>query len=221
MVGARQDPHAHMHAQTRTRERRLRLANEAARLMAEGGVRDYQQAKRKAAQRLGIFDDASLPRNREIADALRNYQRLFLGESQPLALRQRREAAQRALAFFQAFSPRLVGPVLDGTADAHAPITLHLHCDDPDAIARWLDDHRIPAQSRSRRLRLDRERELDALAWLFDAEGMAFEVTVLPLDGLRQAPLSPIDGRPMARASALQLLTLLANEDIAAHEADQ
>ena len=221
MVGARQDPHAHMHAQTRTRERRLRLANEAARLMAEGGVRDYQQAKRKAAQRLGIFDDASLPRNREIADALRNYQRLFLGESQPLALRQRREAAQRALAFFQAFSPRLVGPVLDGTADAHAPITLHLHCDDPDAIARWLDDHRIPAQSRSRRLRLDRERELDAPAWLFDAEGMAFEVTVLPLDGLRQAPLSPIDGRPMARASALQLLTLLANEDIAAHEADQ
>ncbi len=221
MVGARQDPHAHMHAQTRTRERRLRLANEAARLMAEGGVRDYQQAKRKAAQRLGIFDDASLPRNREIADALRNYQRLFLGESQPLALRQRREAAQRALAFFQAFSPRLVGPVLDGTADAHAPITLHLHCDDPDAIARWLDDHRIPAQSRNRRLRLDRERELDAPAWLFDAEGMAFEVTVLPLDGLRQAPLSPIDGRPMARASALQLLTLLANEDIATHEANQ
>ncbi len=221
MVGARQDPHAHMHAQTRTRERRLRLANEAARLMAEGGVRDYQQAKRKAAQRLGIFDDASLPRNREIADALRNYQRLFLGESQPLALRQRREAARRALAFFQAFSPRLVGPVLDGTADAHSPITLHLHCDDPDAIARWLDDHRIPTQSRSRRLRLDRERELDAPAWLFDAEGMAFEVTVLPLDGLRQAPLSPIDGRPMARASELQLLTLLANEDIAAHEADQ
>ena len=64
-------PHAHMHAQTRTRERRQRLAHEAARLMAEGGIRDYHQAKLKAAQRLGIHDDASLPRNREIEDALR------------------------------------------------------------------------------------------------------------------------------------------------------
>ena len=69
-------PHAHMHAQTRTRERRQRLAHEAARLMAEGGIRDYHQAKLKAAQRLGIHDDASLPRNREIEDALREIARL-------------------------------------------------------------------------------------------------------------------------------------------------
>ena len=92
------------------------------------------------------------------------------------------------------------------------------HCDDPDASARWLDDHRIPAQSRSRRLRLDRERELDALAWLIDAEGMAFEVTVLPLDGLRQAPLSAIDEKPMRRASLAQLRTLLAEDEIAGYE---
>ena len=37
-------------------------------------MRDFHLAKRKAAQRLGIFDDASLPRNREIEDALREYQ---------------------------------------------------------------------------------------------------------------------------------------------------
>ncbi|HZV38696.1 MAG TPA: hypothetical protein VFF96_08110, partial [Pseudoxanthomonas sp.] len=71
--------HAHEHALTRTRERRHRLAHEAARLMAEGGIRDFHQAKLKAASRLGIFDDASLPRNREIEDALREYQRLFAG----------------------------------------------------------------------------------------------------------------------------------------------
>ena len=33
-------PHAHTHTQTRTRARRHQLANEAARLMAEGGIRD-------------------------------------------------------------------------------------------------------------------------------------------------------------------------------------
>lgn len=69
--------HARAHADTRTRERRHRLAHEAARLMAEGGIRDFHQAKLKAASRLGIHDDASLPRNREIEDALREYQRLF------------------------------------------------------------------------------------------------------------------------------------------------
>ena len=73
---------ARQHAETRIRERRSRLATEAARLMAEGGIRDFHQAKLKAAQRLGIRDDASLPRNREIEDALRQYQRLFLGEEE-------------------------------------------------------------------------------------------------------------------------------------------
>lgn len=210
MTDARQ--HAHQHAQARIRERRQRLAHEAARLMAEGGIRDFQMAKRKAAQRLGIFDDASLPRNREIEDALRDYQRLFLGDRQQADLRHRREAALRALEFFSPFQPRLVGPVLDGTADAHSPVLLHLHSDDPDAVPRWLDDQGIPAQARTRRLRLDRERETEVPAWLFGAEGLGFEVLVLPLDGLRQAPLSAIDEKPMRRASAAQLRTLLASD---------
>jgi len=210
MTDARQ--HAHQHAQAHTRERRQRLAHEAARLMAEGGIRDFQMAKRKAAQRLGIFDDASLPQNREIEDALRDYQRLFLGDRQQADLRHRREAALRALEFFNAFQPRLVGPVLDGTADAHSPVLLHLHSDDADAVPRWLDEQGIPAQARTRRLRLDREREAEVPAWLFGAEGLGFEVLVLPLDGLRQAPLSAIDEKPMRRASAAQLRTLLANE---------
>ena len=94
---------ARQHAETRTRERRHRLAHEAARLMAEGGIRDFHQAKLKAAARLGIHDDASLPRNREIEDALREYQRIFLGQGQARALRQRREAAVRALEFLAPF----------------------------------------------------------------------------------------------------------------------
>jgi hypothetical protein len=211
--------HAQVHAQTRTRERRQHLAFEAARLIAEGGVRDYHQAKLKAAQRLGIFDDASLPRNREIEDALRDYQRLFLGSDQAHDVRRRREAALRALEFFREFEPRLVGPVLEGTADANAAVALHLHSDDADAVPRWLDEHGVPAQSRSRHLRLDREREGDFPVWLFAAEDLGFDLTVLPADVLRQAPLSAIDGRPMRRASAAQLRTLLADDEIAGYEA--
>ncbi len=209
---------ARQHAGTRTRERRHRLAHEAARLMAEGGIRDFHQAKLKAAARLGIHDDASLPRNREIEDALREYQRIFLGQGQARALRQRREAAARALEFLAPFEPRLVGPVLDGTADATSAVLLHAYTDDADAVARFLDEHGIPAEPRERQLRLDRERRAELPVWVFGAEDLAFDITVLPLHALRQAPLSSVDERPMRRASLAQLRQLLAEDEIAGYE---
>lgn len=177
--------------------------------MAEGGIHDYRQAKRKAASRLGIHDEAALPRNHEIEEALREYQRLFLGPVQADAVRERRLAAVQAMEFLAPFQPRLAGPVLDGTADAHAPVLLHLHADDPEAVARFLDEHRIPAASRSRRVRLDRKRERDTTAWLLQAGDLAFELLVFPLDVLRQAPLSALDDKPMPRASLPQLRSLL------------
>ena len=207
--------HAHEHALTRTRERRHRLAHEAARLMAEGGIRDYHQAKLKAADRLGIHDDASLPRNREIEDALRQYQRLFAGQAHAEGVRVRREAALRAMDFFEAFQPRLVGSVLDGTADANAPVALQLFSDDPEQVPRFLEEHRIPVEARARRLRLDPQRQLDAPVWVFAAEELSFDLTVLPVQSLRQAPLSGVDERPMKRASAAQLRELLAEDEIA------
>ncbi len=211
--------HARQHAETRTRERRRRLAHEAARLMAEGGIRDFHQAKLKAAHRLGIHDDASLPRNREIEDALREYQRLFLGDSLAIGLRTRREAALRALEFFSAFDPRLVGPVLDGTADPNSPVMLQLYTDDADAVPRFLEEHRMPAEARSRHVRLDRERGDVFPVWLFSAEELTFDLTVLPADVLRQAPLSSVDEKPMKRASASQLRQMLAEDEIAGYEA--
>ena len=66
----------------------------------------------------------------------------------------------------------------------------------------------------------DHEREVDAPAWLFAADGLEFDATVLPLDCLRQAPLSGVDGRPMRRGSARQLRELLAADEIAGHEAE-
>ncbi len=211
--------HARQHAETKTRERRYRLAREAARLIAESGIRDFHQAKLKAAERLGIHDDASLPRNREIEEALREYQRLFQGNTQADALRRRREAALGALEFFAPFQPRLVGPVLDGTADANSPVHLHLYTDDPDTPPRFLEDHRIPAEARSRRVRLDRERTLDCTVWLFAADELSFDVCVLPHAALRQAPLSSLDEKPMRRASAAQLRELLAEDEMAGYEA--
>jgi len=63
--------------------------------------------------------ETHLTLSRLIEDALREHQRLFQ-RGHAAGLRQRREAALHALEFFRLFDPRLVGPVLDGTADAHS-----------------------------------------------------------------------------------------------------
>ncbi|WP_205584299.1 hypothetical protein, partial [Pseudomonas aeruginosa] len=76
--------------------------------------------------------------------------------------------------FLSPFQPRLTGPVLDGTADANAPVQVQLHSDDADAVQRFLEEHRIPAEARTRRLRLDRERSGEFPVWLFSAEDLTF-----------------------------------------------
>lgn len=205
------DDHAR-HAHNKTHELRRLIAVEAARLIAEGGLRDYRQAKLKAASRLGIADDLSLPKNSEIEDALREHQRLFRGEEQPRTLRRLREVAIEAMRFFARFEPRLVGAVLDGTADEHSAVTLHLHDDEPGAIARFLAENGIPYAERTRRLRLERDVAADVPVFLFAADDSAIDLTVLPYDRLRQAPLDRIDEKPMHRAG-IGALEMMLRED--------
>ena len=137
--------HYHTHTHDRLQRNRVRIAQEAARLMSEHGIRDFHHAKLKAAERLGILDTQALPRNLEIEQALREHQRLFLADSQPQLLRQRREAAIEAMRFLSAFEPRLVGAVLEGSADAHSAVCLHVYSDDPEAVMLYLRDHGVSA----------------------------------------------------------------------------
>lgn len=201
-----------IHAEGRTHQLRRRVALEAARLISEHGIRDYQMAKRKAAQHVGVSDEGYLPRNREIEEALREHQRLFRGDEQPLALRGRREAARDAMRFLARFEPRLVGAVLDGTADTHSPISLHVFDDSPEVVAGYLRDHGIEFETRARTLRLDRERSGEFPVLLFNADGVALDLTVFPRDALRQAPLDRSDERPLQRASLATVDALLAGE---------
>ena len=179
---------------------RAALAQESARLVVEHGIGDVGQALRKAARRLGVDDPSRLPRPEEVEQAVRERQRLFGGGAQREALAARRHAAVEAMRFLAAFEPRLVGAVLDGTADAHSPVQLHLFSDDPDAVQRFLQDQRIPHVTGARRLRHGRGRGEPFPLHAFTADGIDFELVVLPRDGLRQAPLDASGERPMARA---------------------
>jgi hypothetical protein len=204
-----------MHAHTstgRAQELRRRIALEAARLMSEHGIRDFHLAKRKAAERLGASEDVGLPKNSEIEDALREHQRLFQAAEHPLLLRRLRAVAHDAMRFFARFEPRLVGSVLDGTADKHSAICLHLFSDTLEEVAGFLHEQGIPYEEQNRRLRMTHDAQQDYPVLLFSADEVAIDLTVLPRDAIRQAPLDRTGERPMRRASLAALEELLAEK---------
>jgi hypothetical protein len=188
---------------------RRALAQEAARIMAEHGVCDFLVAKRKAAERFGVTDGAVLPKNTEIEEALAAHQRLFGGVSHEASLNAQRRAALSAMRRLKDFEPRLVGPVLAGTATEHSDVHLHLFADTPESVAISLMDQGIRHEVTARRVRMTADRVLEYPGVRFELEGEAIEATVFPADGIRQAPVSPVDGRPMRRANAEELEGLL------------
>jgi hypothetical protein len=205
--------HHRIHAQDRLQRNRLRVAQEAARLMSEHGIRDFHHAKVKAAERLGILEAQALPRNNEIEDALREHQRIFHADSQPQLLQERREAAAEAMRFLDRFDPRLVGAVLEGTADTHSAVCLHVFSDTPESVVLFLQERGIPLTQQTRRLRITRDEQQEYPVLLFAADGLPFDITVLPRDSLRQPPLDRIDDKPMRRASLTTVEELLATAD--------
>ena len=197
---------------TRAVNLRRALAQEAARLMAEHGIRDFLIAKRKAAERLGVLDGAALlPKNSEIESALGEYQRLFGGQSHLLALDAQRRAALSAMRYLQEFEPRLVGAVLSGTATQHSDVQLHLFAERAESVTLKLLDEGIRHEVTERRLRFGTEEVRAFPGVRFEMDEQSIEATVFPTDGIRQAPVSPVDGRPMRRANALEVAALLAD----------
>lgn len=194
----------------RSDDQRRLIAIEAARIISELGVRDYHQAKLRAAERLGVDNERDLPKNSEIESALKEYQRLFGGQAHAERLAHLRESAVEAMKFFDDFQPRLVGAVLEGTADEYSAVCLHLFDDNPDSLPLFLDENGIPYEQHERRLRWSREEEADVDAYRFEAGDVTVDLTLLPLDAQRQAPLDRIDGKPMRRATLAAVQQLVA-----------
>lgn len=181
------------------RARRV-VAQEAARIIVDQGIRDYRVAKIKAAERLGLSMRGSLPRNVEIERAVSEHLQLFSRDSHADFLRTMRVAALSAMGLLSPFTPRLVGPVLHGTADANAPLNLHVFTDSAEAVALRLSELGISYRPYERRLKSRRDSADLYAGFQFHHENASVEATVFPVDGIRQAPISPIDGKPMRRA---------------------
>jgi hypothetical protein len=179
---------------------RLRIAQEAARIMAEEGLLDFHAAKRKAAARLNLPETQHLPSNPEIEQALAEHLQLFQSRQLPQTLHRLRELAVKTMQLLERFDPRLVGALLSGHVTRYSGIQLHLIAEPAELVGFFLQAQRIPYEEGSKRLRFGGERIETVPAYSFLAEDIPVEVSVFSPTAAREAPLSPVDGRPMKRA---------------------
>lgn len=185
------------------------LVHEAARLMADSGIESFELAKRKARERLHLPAGTPLPRNHEIEAALIEYRQLFGGEQHDECLRHLRQAALQAMRALAPFRPRLVGPVLSGAGDEHSTVCLHLFADAAEDVAFFLIDLQIPFRHTEQRMRMSSGVVERLPGYAFGVDDVAMQLLVFSGKLRRQAPISPVDGRPMRRASVHELCALM------------
>lgn len=188
---------------------RRALAQEAARIIVEHGIDDYRLAKRKAAERLGVTDHAVLPKNTEIEEALAGHHRLFGARSHDEELAALRRQAIGAMKLLGGFEPRLVGPVLSGNATPYSDVQLHLFADTPEAVILRLMESRVRYRVAERRVKVLRDSAQSFPAIQFEFGDVEVEAVVFPRDGIRQSPFSPVDGKPMRRATRQEVEALV------------
>ena len=188
---------------------RLEIAQIAAKFVAVDGINDYLTAKRKAALHIGASPDGNLPTNSEVEEALKNYQNLFQGMSQKKMLYSLRKKSLKAMRFLDKYNPRLVGPVLSGTATRFTEITLHLFSDEPEQIGFYLDEHGIPFTSCEKTIRFNINEKNSLPAYRFVADDDIILLIIFSEKHKNLVPLSSITNRPMQRASLSKVESLL------------
>lgn len=191
------------------RHLRALLCEEAARVVADEGVRDYQQAKRKASVRLGIDQACILPSNSEIAEAIRTRLSLFDGQSVRFRCRQRLWSGLLHMELLGDFYPTMVGTILDGYMPEQEPVEIHVVAPTPEDILLLLHSRDIRYREFDKRFRFGR----DVYRWIpgvrFTADGADFEICIFPDRNAFDVPRCPIRGGPMRRASRERVRELL------------
>lgn len=188
---------------------RQQIAAEAARILADQDYLDYAEAGRKAASRLNCKDRRAMPSNGEIHKALLEYQELFLQQKQPTRLRELRELALQAMQSLEAFRPRLVGDVLNGSASTNSCVELNLYADTPEDVAHHLLQKSIPFQHDEVTIRLSKARKERRALFSFEAGGTRIELLILSPRDLNNPPIDPITERPVNGASIKRTKELL------------
>ncbi len=182
--------------------------------MYEDGVREYRDAKRKAAKRFGPEKSLSLgshlPTNAEIHAELAGMIAVKEQFLLPERLLKLRVAALRYLELFCDFSPYLVGSVLSGAVTSRSDIDIHLFSDSLEEVETLLARRGIAFETETVPIRKGGIVTDYAHVYLED-EGTVIECSVYPTKQRRNRTLSSITGKPMERAGTTQLRKIIAD----------
>ena len=189
------------------------IACEAARLMYEDGVREYRDAKRKAAKRFGpekaLSLGSHLPTNAEIHE---EFARLLSEKEEglvPERLLRLRLAALSYLELFAEFSPYLVGSVLSGAVTSQSDIDIHLFADSIEEVEHLLDRRGVDFETETVPIRKG-GKITDYTHIYLEDDGVVIECSVYPAEEKNNRTVSSITGKPMQRASLKQLKIIIA-----------
>lgn len=198
-----------MSTRDRVAAQRERLAYEAARIMLDQGSDDFERARRKAADRIGIPNRRHWPSNEAVREALLAQRRLFLGPADGAQTRRLRATALAAMDQLADFSPRLVGGALAGTASLELGVELMLFADRAEDVIFGLLDRRIPWEEGERTMRYRGGERVVYPVFRFLAGDIPIELIVLPRRTLRHLPLDPVTDRTYETADRVELTRLL------------
>ncbi|MEO8537377.1 MAG: hypothetical protein ABI533_07605 [Betaproteobacteria bacterium] len=194
-------------AAPRDAQDRARIADVAARLIAEHGIADWSLAKRKAARQLLLPDGAALPADGEIEAALVTHHALFGGDAHTVTLRDQRRQALSWLRELAEFSPTLVGGVAAGWATEHSDIRIDLVADDSKEVELTLINRNVeyrvsPVDARQRMIEL-----------FIDTRKAGIRLSIRTPAVARQRPKRDRRGAEDARLDADALAALLHTDD--------
>lgn len=178
------------------------IATLAARLIAEDGITDFHQAKKKAARQLGLPERTPFPDNAEVEAELRAYRSLYQGDEHDELIAALRQTALELLELLERFHPYLTGSVLEGTAGEHSAIDILLFADSAKEVEIFLLDRRIPFEHAD-----PRHDKVEAVLVVPTEVADANLVVLAPQ--MERVTLKYRDGRPRDRARADTLRALL------------
>ncbi len=108
---------------------KVSVANLAAQLIMEEGIKDYLFAKKKAAKSLGLNENANLPTNSQIDKAIDDFNKIFNPNIDIEFLQQYKTQALEVMNIFKNFKPHLMNQLSQGIIPKFPEIKINLFAD--------------------------------------------------------------------------------------------
>ena len=186
-----------------------RVAEVAARLMAEGTESEYLHAKETALSMLGLSNQSRMPSNRIVKEMISRITRSELGDDEvDRRLQLMRQIAQELLILLDDCDPFLIGSTLTGEIRETSDIDLHAYCDDFEELKSRLAAYGYDDVEED--LVENLKGRFVHLRWHEDQ--FPVEITIYPWSMRAVVPISSVTGQPMRRADLRAVQRLLARD---------